>query len=237
MADTTSNIDHLLIRRKTTGPVVFTDLLNGEFVFGNTEKSLFVKAPTGDDLYQYGRIEDTSAGSSESTWSSTQIINYITDNVAHNKTILLTGGGIAPTPTNGCEEPFVDVGDDVPKIGANFDLNEYGFWNLSIPGDYKGSISKVTIIYSGPPDPMQWSIDARVLIDEDELTTGGSWSTRYNIADTPFSSSSLEIATLETPMDLFGASSNVNNFVTVRLLLSSVTGGAAYRVYQVKLEY
>ena len=150
--------------------------------------------------------------------------------------LMVTGenAGTWGTKTN---TNFVDVGDDVPKIGATFGLNDYGFWNLSIPGDYKGSISKATIIYSGPPDPMQWSIDARVLQDEDNLTSGGAWSTIYNIQDTPFSSSSLEIATLETPMDLFGSIANVNNFVTVRLKLSFVTNAASYRVYQVKLEY
>lgn len=235
MPPKTTYIDNFLIRRKISGAVDTTDLLSSELILGNTEKSLFVKAPTGSELYQFGRIYDSTNVSVNNTWSSEYIVNYINANVIHAKTILLTAGAMAPTPTNGCESPYVDTDPNIPKIGANFTVGKYGFWNLSIPGDYTGSLNKITVIYSGPPNACQWSVSARVIQDEDNLTSGGTWSTVYNLADTPSSSSTFEITTLEIPINLFGASTNVNNFASVRIGLTSGTG--TYRLYQVKIEY
>lgn len=234
VGDHTSYLDKCIIRTKLSGPMDGSLLQNKEFCYGDTEISLFVKAPTGNEVYQFGRINDVTSGDINSVWSSLFTKNYI-QSLQTSKTILLTAAGIAPTVTSGCTEPYVSENNSIPKVFADFDQGEYGFWNISIPGDYTGNISKISVLYSGPPQACQWSVSARVLSDNADLDTGGAWSTIYNLSDTPVASNRMELVELESDIDLFGSASNANNFACIRINLSTGTG--TYKLLQVKLEY
>ena len=156
--DHTSFLQRWLIRRKTSSSVVGSDLIAGEVCYGDSEKSIFIKSPDNNYLYQFGRINDITSGDLNSNWSSLYTKNYI-DNLIDSlvipeqpvilKTILLTAGGIAPAYTNGCTEAYISDNTGTPVLISDFTSGQTGFWNISIPGDYSGNISKISILYTG----------------------------------------------------------------------------------------
>lgn len=261
--DSTTNIQEFCIKTKLTGPMSGSLLQNREFVFGDTEKSLFVKAPSGTDVYQFGRINDSLTVSSntvwssfytkdyidnlniiaivddvtghlDSVWSSSFTIDYI-DSILPVRSILLTAGGLFPDTSSGCSDPYVDTTPTVPKVVVDFTVNEKGFWNIALPGDYAGNISKITILYSGPASACTWSIRAKVLSDNDDIDTGGTWSTEYTLLDTPANANRLEKIESSGTIDIFGSSANKGNFTVIEVKLNSGTG--TFKLLQVKLEY
>lgn len=242
--DHTSFLERWLIRRKVSSTMLGSDLIAGEFCYGNSEKSLFIKSPDNNYLYQFGRINDVTSGDLNSNWSSLYTKNYIDDAIDSLvipeqqvilKTILLTSGGIAPTYLNGCGESYISDNTGTPLLLADFATGESGFWNISIPGDYTGNISKISILYTGSSSACEWVIDAKVLQDSNDITTGGSWSSEFSLSDTPDSENKLQKIELSSTINLFGSSSNVGNFASIRIRLNSGTG--VYNLLQVKLEY
>lgn len=233
--DHTSQIDRFLVRRKVSGPMDSSSLLNGEFAFGNTEKCLYVKDATSSTVYQFGKIIDSLTVNANSVWSSTYTKDYIDSAVSKPKTILLTAGGLNPTQTSGCSVPYVASDDTIPKVFVDFTSGTYGFWNISIPTDYTGSLSKISIIYSGPAVECSWVVQARILTDNDAINSGGSWSSAQTITDTPANADRLEIADNTGNITMLGSAANANKFVCIRLNLSAGTG--TYKLLQLKLEY
>lgn len=233
--DHTSQIDRFLVRRKVSGPMDSSSLLNGEFAFGNIENCLYVKDATSDTIYQFGKINDSLTVDVNSTWSNLYTKNYIDAAISKPKTILLTAGGINPTPTSGCTEPYVDTDNTIPKVFVDFTSNTYGFWNISIPTDYTGSLSKVSLTYSGPASACTWEVQARVLTDNVAIASGGSWSTAQSISDTPANADRLEIADSTGNITILGSATNANKFACIRLKLASGTG--TFKLLQLKLEY
>lgn len=235
--DHTSQIDNFLIKRKTSGPMDGSLLLNGEFVFGQTEKSIFIKDSSSDDLYQFGRINDTLSVDTDFNWSSEYTKNYIDNATSKTKTILLTAGGINPLNTNGCSLPYVDTDDTVPKVFADFSSGDYGFWNISIPTDYSGSISKVSLIYtSDTTGACSWVVNARILSDGDNIVSGGSWSSDYTLNDTVTTANRLEIIDgTGNITGILGSASNANKFASIRVNLATGTG--TFKLLQMKFEY
>lgn len=240
----TSFLERWLIKRKTSSTVTGSDLIAGEICYGDSEKSIFIKSPDNNYLYQFGRINDITSGELNSNWSSLYTKNYV-DNLVDSivipeqqvilKTILLTAGGIAPTYSGGCGESYISDNTGTPVLLSDFTSGQSGFWNISIPGDYSGNISKISILYTGSSSACQWVIDAKVLSDAQNIITGGTWSTTYSLSDTPDSANKLQKVELSSTINLFGSSSNVGNFASIRIKLNSGTG--TYNLLQVKLEY
>jgi hypothetical protein len=232
--DSTTSIQEFLIKTKLTGAMSGSLLQNREFVFGDTEKSLFVKAAVGTDIYQFGRISDSLVTSSNVVWSSDYTKNYI-DSLITAKSILLTAGGIFPDSAAGCTEPYSDTTSSVPKVLADFTVNQKGFWNIALPGDYSGNISKITVLFTGPASACTWGIKAKVLADNIDIDSGGTWSTEYTLTTTPANANRLEKVESSGTIDLFGSSSNQGNFAAIEVKLNS--GSGTFKLLQVKLEY
>lgn len=244
VGDHTSLLQRLIIRRKTSGAMELTDLLASEFCLGNTEQALFVRSPDGLSLYQFGRIKDTTSTDFDTVWSGLFTKNYIDNSIDNivfpepevpTKTILFTAGGIVPLTTGGCSEPAVMDNTGTPIISADFTSGQSGFWNISIPGDYTGNISKISILYTGSDSTCEWEVKAKVLADSNDVVTDGSWSNTYTLVDDPPTANKLQKIELSDTMPIFGSSSNAGNFASILITLALGTG--TYNLLQVKFEY
>ncbi len=69
------SIFRFLLRTKTTGEVVSSDLQKREIIVGNTERCIFVKDYTGN-MNKYVRADDT-VNTENNTWTAKQIKDRI----------------------------------------------------------------------------------------------------------------------------------------------------------------
>lgn len=69
------NIQKILLKTKRSGNVVVGELDKSEIIFGQAESSIFVK-DLNSNLFKFSAIDDSDI-SSNKTWSSQKIVNYV----------------------------------------------------------------------------------------------------------------------------------------------------------------
>lgn len=142
--DSTTNIQEFFIKTKLSGAMSTSLLKNREFVFGDTEKSLFVKAASGSTLYQFGRISDTTSVSSNDVWSNYFTKNYI-DNIVQVSILDDITGHLDSVWSSTFTKNYIDSFDHisiVDDISGHLD----SVWSSSFTIDYIDSIMPVRSI-------------------------------------------------------------------------------------------
>lgn len=249
----TANI-RLKLRTKISGPVTDYSLLyNRELVFGNTEKSLFIRDYTGNQLYQFLNVDDTTT-STLNNWSSDKISTYLEENYSpidhiHNyydinnipkRNIFLSPSGMTPHPNIliSCDSPVVSTNNIITRWETNFNLSKTGFYTILVPSDYRESITKISLCFSSDSTgDIEWSI------------LGGALDSGISVDSTSFSYNSVSLtktvdeintfnyADWTGSFDLFGVDS-VDKLTPIFVTLSSSSNPSAnFKFYGAKIEY
>lgn len=190
---------------------------------------------------------DDSTSSNETTWSSSNIEYYVESVLPtipiQYRQISLNASSITPSPFNnaGCDFPTIVQSSNETYIwnAVEFNTNEVGFWNLSVPHDYTGNISDIIIIYeSDESEEVTWRFDVFIGLPNSDPLTGAE-----NIYDATFTNTSeagssrkLNINTINQDIPFFG-SNNVNSMCSIKLTLTAGATTKPVKLYQIKLIY
>ncbi len=249
----TANI-RLKLRTKISGPVTdYSQLYNRELVFGNTEKSLFIRDYTGNTIFQFLNVNDSTT-SLFSNWSSDKISTYIAENYSaidhtHDyydienipkRNIFLSPSGMTPHSNSliACDSPIVSTNTVITRWETNFTESKVGFYTLLVPTDYKDSITKISLCFSsdGTGD-VTWAILGGALNAGLAIDTSSFSYNSISIDSTVIDINTFIYADWTGTFDLFGSDS-VDKLTPIFITLSSSFNPSAnFKFYGAKIEY
>lgn len=243
-----TNKHRILLRNKIQTPVSDPDqLASREMIFGDIEKSIFIKDRTEDVLYQYAPILDSTTDTN-STWSSTQISNYLSTNYAEishfheyydllnipRRSILVSASGIGNPTTNSCGTPYIEENSNNPIWSVDFEENNVGFYNFLVPYDYTGVIQGLTLTISNITGVTNWEISTYSYINESSLSSSSLLDTIDFTTSSVDSVSKINISYMDSSSPLLGDGSNKNKLIILKIKSENVSSA---KFHNLRIDY